>query len=117
MPIPGRPAKAPAIFKDGLPDVMNHNLETVPRLYKEARPGADYKHSLELLRDFKALYPNAVTKSGIMVGLGETDEEILQVMRDLREHNVVNQRCERQRKRRVIFSMPRLFYRIKQAAA
>ena len=84
----GRLDKALAIFKDGLPDVMNHNLETVPRLYKEARPGADYKHSLELLRDFKALYPNAVTKSGIMVGLGETDEEILQVMRDLREHNV-----------------------------
>jgi lipoic acid synthetase len=84
----GRLAKALAIFKDGLPDVMNHNLETVPRLYKEARPGADYKHSLELLRDFKALYPNAVTKSGIMVGLGETDEEILQVMRDMREHNV-----------------------------
>ena len=84
----GRLAKALAIFKDGLPDVMNHNLETVPRLYKEARPGADYKHSLELLRDFKALYTNAVTKSGIMVGLGETDEEILQVMRDLREHNV-----------------------------
>src|SRR6478672_5734835 len=84
----GRLAKALAIFKDGLPDVMNHNLETVPRLYKEARPGADYQHSLELLRDFKALYPNAVTKSGIMVGLGETDEEILEVMRDMREHNV-----------------------------
>ena len=84
----GRLDKALAIFKDGLPDVMNHNLETVPRLYKEARPGADYAHSLQLLRDFKALYPNAVTKSGIMVGLGETDEEILQVMRDLRAHNV-----------------------------
>ncbi len=84
----GRLAKALAIFADGLPDVMNHNLETVPRLYKEARPGADYTHSLELLRDFKALYPNAVTKSGIMVGLGETDDEILQVMRDMREHNV-----------------------------
>jgi lipoic acid synthetase len=84
----GRLDKALAIFKDGLPDVMNHNLETVPRLYKEARPGADYAHSLQLLRDFKALYPSAVTKSGIMVGLGETDEEILQVMRDMREHNV-----------------------------
>ncbi|MFP5393411.1 MAG: lipoyl synthase [Gammaproteobacteria bacterium] len=84
----GRLAKALAIFHDGLPDVMNHNLETVPRLYKEARPGADYKHSLELLRDFKALYPNVVTKSGIMVGLGETDEEVLQVMRDMREHDV-----------------------------
>jgi lipoic acid synthetase len=84
----GRLAKALAIFKDGLPDVLNHNLETVPRLYKEARPGSDYTHSLELLRDFKALYPQAKTKSGIMVGLGETDEEILQVMRDLRSHNV-----------------------------
>ncbi len=84
----GRLQKALALFADGLPDVLNHNLETVPRLYKEARPGADYIHSLELLRDFKALYPNAVTKSGIMVGLGETDEEILQVMRDMREYNV-----------------------------
>jgi lipoic acid synthetase len=84
----GRLAKALALFADGLPDVLNHNLETVPRLYKEARPGADYIHSLELLRDFKALYPNAVTKSGIMVGLGETDEEILQVMRDMRTYNV-----------------------------
>ena len=84
----GRLDKALAIFKDGLPDVMNHNLETVPRLYKEARPGADYLHSLKLLREFKAQYPAAVTKSGIMVGLGETDEEILQVMRDMREHNV-----------------------------
>jgi lipoic acid synthetase len=84
----GRLAKALAIFAEGLPDVLNHNLETVPRLYKEARPGADYIHSLELLRDFKALYPNAVTKSGIMVGLGETDEEILQVMRDMRTYNV-----------------------------
>jgi lipoic acid synthetase len=84
----GRLAKALALFKDGLPDVLNHNLETVPRLYKEARPGSDYTHSLELLRDFKALYPDTKTKSGIMVGLGETDEEILQVMRDLRAHNV-----------------------------
>jgi lipoic acid synthetase len=84
----GRLVKALALFANGLPDVLNHNLETVPRLYKEARPGADYIHSLELLRDFKALYPNAVTKSGIMVGLGETDEEILQVMRDMRTYNV-----------------------------
>ncbi|MGZ8290740.1 MAG: lipoyl synthase [Telluria sp.] len=84
----GRLQKALDIFKDGLPDVMNHNLETVPRLYKEARPGADYAHSLQLLRDFKAMYPNAVTKSGIMVGLGETDDEILEVMRDMRAHNV-----------------------------
>ena len=75
-------------FKNALPDVMNHNLETVPRLYKEARPGADYQHSLKLLKDFKAMYPQAITKSGLMVGLGETDEEILEVMRDLRAHNV-----------------------------
>ena len=84
----GRLEKALAIFADGLPDVMNHNMETVPRLYKEARPGADYMHSLKLLKDFKALYPNVKTKSGLMVGLGETDEEILQVMRDMREHDI-----------------------------
>jgi lipoyl synthase len=71
-----------------LPDVMNHNLETVPRLYKQARPGADYAHSLKLLGDFKARHPGIPTKSGLMVGLGETDEEILAVMRDLRAHNV-----------------------------
>jgi lipoyl synthase len=84
----GRAAKALDIFASGLPDVMNHNLETVPRLYKQARPGADYKHSLELLRDFKQRFPAIPTKSGIMVGLGETDEEILEVMRDLRAHDV-----------------------------
>jgi lipoyl synthase len=70
------------------PDVMNHNLETVPRLYKEARPGADYEYSLSLLKRFKELHPETPTKSGLMVGLGETDEEILQVMRDLRAHGV-----------------------------
>jgi len=70
------------------PDVMNHNLETVPRLYRQARPGSDYAHSLRLLKDFKARFPAIPTKSGLMVGLGETDEEILQVMRDLREHDV-----------------------------
>jgi lipoyl synthase len=70
------------------PDVMNHNLETVPRLYKQARPGADYAHSLELLSGFKARKPGIPTKSGLMVGLGETDEEILEVMRDLRAHGV-----------------------------
>ena len=84
----GRLEKALLLFKDGLPDVMNHNLETAPRLYKEARPGSDYMHSLKLLKDFKAMYPDVKTKSGIMVGLGETDEEILQVMRDMREHNI-----------------------------
>ena len=75
-------------LSEGLPDVMNHNLETVPRLYKQARPGADYAHSLKLLKDFKARFPTIATKSGLMVGLGETDEEILEVMRDLRRHDV-----------------------------
>jgi lipoic acid synthetase len=70
------------------PDVMNHNLETVPRLYRQARPGADYRHSLALLQAFKAEHPSIPTKSGLMVGLGETDDEILQVMRDLRDHDV-----------------------------
>ena len=84
----GRLEIALDIFKTALPDVMNHNLETVPRLYKEARPGADYAHSLKLLKDFKILYPSATTKSGLMVGLGETDEEILEVMRDMRAHNI-----------------------------
>ncbi|GGP27721.1 lipoyl synthase [Silvimonas amylolytica] len=84
----GRLDIAVDIFGEGLPDVMNHNLETVPRLYKQARPGADYMHSLKLLKDFKARYPHVNTKSGIMVGLGETDEEILQVMRDMRDHDI-----------------------------
>ena len=71
-----------------LPDVLNHNMETVPRLYKLARPGADYHHSLKLLKDFKARFPGVVTKSGLMLGLGETDEEVLEVMRDMRTHDV-----------------------------
>ena len=75
-------------FECALPDVMNHNLETVPRLYRRARPGADYYHSLKLLAEFKARHPGIPTKSGLMVGLGETDEEILEVMRDLRRHQV-----------------------------
>jgi lipoic acid synthetase len=70
------------------PDVMNHNLETVPRLYRQARPGADYAHSLQLLRAFRQRLPQIPTKSGLMVGLGETDEEIVEVMRDLRTHAV-----------------------------
>jgi lipoic acid synthetase len=70
------------------PDVMNHNLETVPRLYRQARPGSDYAHSLRLLKEFRARHPAVPTKSGLMVGLGETDEEILAVMRDLRAHGV-----------------------------
>lgn len=70
------------------PDVMNHNLETVPRLYRQARPGADYRNSLALLAQFKARQPQIPTKSGLMLGLGETDAEILEVMRDLRAHGV-----------------------------
>ena len=84
----GRLDKALDIMAAGLPDVMNHNMETVPRLYKEARPGADYAHSLKLLKDFKARFPHIPTKSGLMVGLGETDEEILEVMRDMRAHDI-----------------------------
>jgi len=84
----GRMDRALEILKATPPDVMNHNLETVPRLYKEARPGSDYAYSLNLLKRFKELHPETTTKSGIMVGLGETDEEILQVMRDLRAHDV-----------------------------
>jgi lipoic acid synthetase len=84
----GRLELALEIFAQSPPDVMNHNLETVPRLYKQARPGADYAHSLQLLKQFKARHPQIPTKSGLMVGLGETDEEILGVMRDLRAHDV-----------------------------
>lgn len=71
-----------------LPDVFNHNIETVPSLYKQARPGSDYAHSLRLLQEFKKRYPGIPTKSGIMLGLGETNEEILQTLRDLRAHDV-----------------------------
>ena len=84
----GRDDRALDILKAAPPDVMNHNLETVPRLYKEARPGSDYQFSLNLLKKFKALFPHVPTKSGLMVGLGETDEEILQVMRDMRAHDI-----------------------------
>jgi lipoyl synthase len=84
----GRLDRALEILTLAPPDVMNHNLETVPRLYKQARPGSDYQHSLKLLQDFKRLHPATPTKSGIMVGLGETDDEILQTMRDIRAHDV-----------------------------
>ena len=84
----GRLERALSILRDAPPDVMNHNLETVPRLYKQARPGSDYAHSLALLRDFKALFPDLPTKSGLMVGLGETDDEIINVMRDMRAHDI-----------------------------
>jgi lipoic acid synthetase len=84
----GRLETALDVMAQSLPDVLNHNMETVPRLYKLARPGADYAHSLKLLKDFKTRFPQVTTKSGLMLGLGETDEEVLQAMRDLREHNV-----------------------------
>ncbi len=84
----GRMERALAILETAPPDVMNHNLETVPRLYKQARPGADYAHSLALLREFKGRVPGVPTKSGLMVGLGETDDEILATMRDMRAHDI-----------------------------
>jgi lipoic acid synthetase len=84
----GRHERALEILAAAPPDVLNHNLETVPRLYRKARPGGDYAHSLKLLQAFKQLHPSVPTKSGLMVGLGERDEEILQVMRDLRAHDV-----------------------------
>ncbi len=84
----GRLDKALDVLAATPPDVMNHNLETVPRLYRQARPGADYAHSLQLLSQYKQRRPEVLTKSGLMVGLGETDDEIVAVMRDLRAHQV-----------------------------
>jgi len=83
----GREERALAAFAgDAVPDVFNHNLETVPRLYREARPGADYQGSLRLIQRFKALHPEVATKSGLMLGLGETRDEVIAVMADLRTH-------------------------------
>ena len=84
----GRMDAALEILVDTPPDVFNHNLETAPRLYKLARPGADYKWSLQLLQRFKAAHPGIATKSGLMVGLGETTEELIEVLKDLRQHDV-----------------------------
>jgi len=84
----GRMDIAIDILKDEAPDVFNHNLETVPRLYRQSRPGANYKWSLDLLKRYKENRPDVLTKSGLMVGLGESKEEIFEVMRDLREHKV-----------------------------
>ena len=84
----GRLDRALQILEAAPPDVMNHNMETVPRLYKVARPGSDYAHSLRLLQAFKQRVPNVPTKSGLMLGLGETDDEIVEAMRDLRAHDV-----------------------------
>lgn len=84
----GRLERALDVTGTELPDVFNHNIETVPRLYKQARPGSDYQHSLTLLKEFKKRYPGIPTKSGIMLGLGETNEEIEQTLLDLRAHDV-----------------------------
>lgn len=84
----GRADNALAILAGNPPDVFNHNLETVPRLYKRVRPGADYIHSLEILRDFGRVFPDIPTKSGLMLGLGESTEEVETVMGDLRAHGV-----------------------------
>ncbi|HHH47305.1 MAG TPA: lipoyl synthase [Gammaproteobacteria bacterium] len=83
----GRMDMALEIMEQAPPDVFNHNLETVPRLYRQARPGADYGWSLKLLQRFKEMYPKAPTKSGLMLGLGESNDEIIEVLRDLRKHN------------------------------
>jgi len=84
----GRMDRALDVLGAAPPDVMNHNLETVPRLYRQARPGSDYGHSLKLLQTFKRRFPAIPTKSGLMVGLGETDEEIVATMRDMRAHDI-----------------------------
>lgn len=84
----GRMDTALEILSTAPPDVFNHNLETAPRLYRLARPGANYKWSLDLLKKFKQRHPDVDTKSGLMVGLGETNEEIIEVLKDLREHDV-----------------------------
>ncbi|MEH8197158.1 lipoyl synthase [Aeromonas allosaccharophila] len=84
----GRMEQALEVFRETPPDVFNHNLETAPRMYRVARPGADYKWSLELLRRIKEMHPHVPTKSGVMMGLGETNEEIVDVLKDLRAHGV-----------------------------
>ena len=84
----GREKTALDIISTSPPDVFNHNLETIPRLYKQARHGSDYSHSLKLLLDFKDKFPNILTKSGLMLGLGETMEEINHVLNDLKNHRV-----------------------------
>lgn len=84
----GRMDRALEIFKQAPPDVFNHNLETIPRLYRECRPGANYQWSLDLLKRFKAQHPDVLTKSGLMMGMGEDEQEMAQVLTDLREHDV-----------------------------
>ena len=84
----GRVKKALDIFHDCPPDVFNHNLETVPSLYPKVRPGSDYQQSLELLNNFKEKHPHVKTKSGLMLGLGETQKQVINVLKDLRSHKV-----------------------------
>lgn len=84
----GRMDKALDILQETPPDVFNHNLETVPRLYKSSRPGSDYQWSLDLLKNYKQRCPDVLTKSGLMLGLGETNEEVIDEMRDMRAHNI-----------------------------
>ena len=84
----GRVDKALNIFDDCAPDVFNHNLETVPSLYPKVRPGSDYEQSLDLLKSFKERHPHVKTKSGLMLGLGETNTQVINVLKDLREHQV-----------------------------
>jgi lipoic acid synthetase len=84
----GRVEKALDIFQDCPPDVFNHNLETVPSLYPKVRPGSDYKQSLELLKNFKEKHPSVKTKSGLMLGVGETHKQVIDVLKDLRKHKV-----------------------------
>ena len=83
----GRMEIALTILKSAPPDVFNHNLETVPRLYKQSRPGADYQYSLTLIKEFKQLFPYIPSKSGLMLGLGETNEEVIETLKDLRAHD------------------------------
>jgi len=84
----GRMDIAIDILKQTPPDVFNHNLETVPSLYKKVRPGSDYQWSLDLLKRYKQECPDVMTKSGLMLGIGETKEEVIQVMKDMREHDI-----------------------------
>lgn len=84
----GRMDRALEILKKSPPDVFNHNLETIPRLYRECRPGANYQWSLDLLKKFKQQHPDIPTKSGLMMGMGEDKHEIAEVLKDLRTHNV-----------------------------
>lgn len=83
----GRMDVALQILETAPPDVFNHNMETVPRLYKQSRPGADYQYSLNLIQAFKQRFPDIPSKSGLMLGLGETKEEVIATMQDLRDHD------------------------------